>query len=134
MIKSRKDKKKRKKDKWIKMKENHDCSNKIMMNKQWINNIYVQHEEKWLANSGATVHATNLKIYSFNKIKDRSTIAVRTEKETKASAQGVVIIHHTNSNQLIKLKDVLLVPEFKQNVYTGVIEKQLSHTGIRKSV
>ena len=30
-----------------------------MMNKQWINNIDVQEEEKWLANSGATVYVTN---------------------------------------------------------------------------
>ena len=33
------------------MKENYDCGNKIMMNKQWINNIYEQQEEKWLSDS-----------------------------------------------------------------------------------
>ena len=54
--------------------------------------------------------------YLFNKTKDRSTIVVGTKKETKAPARGDVIIHHPNSNQLIKLKDVLLVPEFKQNI------------------
>ena len=59
---------------------------------------------------------TNSKRYLFNKTKDRSTIVVGTGKETKASAQGDGIIHHTNSNQLMKLKDVLLVPEFKQNI------------------
>ena len=86
IIKPRKDKKKRKKNKLIKMKENCDCGNKIMMNKQWINNIDVQQEEKWLANSGATVYMTNSERYLFNKIKDRSTIVVGTGKETKASA------------------------------------------------
>ena len=69
-----------------------------------------------LADSGATVHVTNSERNLFNKIKDRSTIVVGTGKETKALAQGDVIIHHPSSNQLIKLKDVLLVPEFKQNI------------------
>ena len=116
MMKPRKDIKKRNKYKWDKMKENCDCGNKIMMNKQWINNVNIQQEEKWLANSGATIHVTNLERYLLNKIKDRSTIVVGTGKETKASARGEVIIHHLNSNQLIKLKDVLLAPEFKQNI------------------
>ena len=62
------------------------------------------------------VHVTNSEKYFFNKIKDRSTIVVGIGKETKASAQEDVIIHHPNSDQLIKLKDVLLVPEFKQNI------------------
>ena len=36
MIKPRKDKQKRKKNKWTKMKESCDGGNKIMMNNQWI--------------------------------------------------------------------------------------------------
>ena len=68
------------------MRENFDCGNKIMINKQWINNIDVQQEEKWLADSGATVHVTNSERYLFNKTKDRSTIVVGTGKETKALA------------------------------------------------
>ena len=59
---------------------------------------------------------TNLERYLFNKTKDRSTLVVGTGKETKALAQGDIIIHHPNCNQLIKLKNVLLVPEFKQNI------------------
>ena len=108
--------KKKKKNKWIKMKENCDCGNKIMTNKQWTNNNDVQQEEKWLADSGATVHVTNSEKYLFNKMKGRSTIVVGSRKETKALAQGDVIIHHPNNDQLIKLKDVLLVTEFKQNI------------------
>ena len=81
------------------MKENYDCGNKILINKQCINNIDMQQEEKWLANRGATLHMTNLERYLFKKIKDRSTIVVGIGKETKASAQGNVIIRHTNSNQ-----------------------------------
>ena len=80
------------------------------MNKQWINNIDVQQKEKWSANSGVTVYATNLERYLFNKTNNRSTIVIGTGKETKFSAQGNIIIHHSNSNQLRKLKDVLLVP------------------------
>ena len=49
----------------------------------------------------------------FNKTKDRSTIEVGTGKEAKATAKGDIMICHGNTNQLIKLKDVLLVPEFK---------------------
>ena len=71
-----------------------------------MNNIDVQQEEKWLADSGATVHVTNLEQYLFNKSKDRSTIVVVTGKETNASAKEDNIIHHPYSNQLIKLKDI----------------------------
>ena len=71
---------------WIKVKENCDCGNKIMMNKQWIKNIVVQQEEKWLADSGATVHITNSEKYLFNKTKNKSTIVVEIGKVTKASA------------------------------------------------
>ena len=52
----------------------------------------------------------------FTKIKDKSTTVVGTGKETKATARGDVIIRHSITNQLIKLKDVLLVPEFQQNI------------------
>ena len=37
-------------------------------------------------------------------------------KETKSIAKGNVIIHHTNSNQIKKRKDALLVPDFQQNI------------------
>ena len=76
----------------------------------------MQQEEKWLANSGATIYGTNSERHLFNKTKDGSTIVVGTGKETKASAKGDVIIHLHNCNQLIKLKDILLIPEFKQNI------------------
>ena len=46
LMKPRKDVKKRKKNKWIKMKENCDCGDKIMTNKQWIANIDEQQEEQ----------------------------------------------------------------------------------------
>ena len=45
-MKPRKDSKKIKKNKWIKMKENCDCGDKIMTNKQWIANIDEQQEEQ----------------------------------------------------------------------------------------
>ena len=76
----------------------------------------MQQWEKWLAGSGATGHVTNLDRYLFNKTKYTSTIMVGTGKETNALAWGDVIIHHPSSNQLIKQKDVLLVPEFKHNI------------------
>ena len=41
---------------------------------------------------------------------------VGTGKETKALAQGDVNIHHPRSDQLIKLKYILLVPKFKHNI------------------
>ena len=52
----------------------------------------------------------------FNKTKDRSVIVVGTGKEIKAIARGDVMIHHSTTEQLIKLKNVLLVPNFKQNI------------------
>ena len=52
----------------------------------------------------------------FNKIKDRSVRVVGTGKETKAIARGDVMIHHSKTGQLIKLKNVLLVPNFKRNI------------------
>ena len=60
--------------------------NKIMMNKQWINNVDVQQEEKWLADCGAKLYITNPKKYLFNKTKDRSIIVVSTGNETKPPA------------------------------------------------
>ena len=51
-----------------------------------------------------------------NKIKDRSTLLVGTGKETKVTARGDVIIRHSNTNQLIKPRDVLLDPEFQHNI------------------
>ena len=56
-----------------------------MMNKQWINNIDVEQEEKWLADSGATLYVSNSKKYLFTKTKDRSTIVVGTGKQTITS-------------------------------------------------
>ena len=94
----RKNVKKNKKNKWIKKKANCDCKNEMMMNKQWKNNTNVQQEETWLADSGATLHVTNSERNLFNKIKGRSTIVVETGKETKALAQGDVIIHHPSSD------------------------------------
>ena len=52
----------------------------------------------------------------FNEIKDRSTGVVGTGKETEAKARGDMIIPHSITNQLIQLKDVLLLPEFQQNI------------------
>ena len=73
-----------------------------MTNKQWINNIDMQQEENWLADSVATIYVTNLEGYYFNKTKDRSTIMVGTGKVTKASARGDIIIWYPSSNQLIE--------------------------------
>ena len=98
--------------------------------------VDVQQEEKWLADSRTTVHVANSEKYLFNKMKDRSTIVVGTEIETKASERGDVIIYHSNSNQLIKLKDILLVPEFKQNISSipDVLRNNFLHTCIRNLI
>ena len=93
-----------------------DYENEILRSKHWIKDIETKKEEKWLADSGATTHVTNTEKYLFNKIKDRSTIVIGTGKETKATSQGNVIICHSITNQLIKLKNVLLVPEFQENI------------------
>ena len=61
----------------------------------------------------------------FNKIKDKSTIVIGIGKEMKATARGDEIRHHSITNQLIKLKDMLLVPEFQQNIMSipALLEK-----------
>ena len=52
----------------------------------------------------------------FNKVKGRNVIVVSTGKETKVIARGQVMICHSWTVHPIKLKDVLLVPNFKQNI------------------
>ena len=69
-----------------------------------------------MEDNGATEHVSNTKRYMFNKVKERSVIVVGTGKETKAIAKGDVMICHSRTGQLIKMKDVLLVPNFKQNI------------------
>ena len=95
---------------------NGDCENETWKDKHWINNVTMEKEEKRFSDSGATTHDTNTEGYMFNKTKDRSSIVVGTRKETKATARGKLIISHSNTIQLIKLKDVPLVPEFQQNI------------------
>ena len=107
--KNTKGNKKRKKRK----NNNCTCGNYILKQKHWINYTNIEEEEEWLVDSGATAHVTNIEKYMFNKIKDRSVIVVGTGKETKAIARGDVMIHHSKTGQLIKLKNVLLVPNFK---------------------
>ena len=87
-----------------------------------------------VADSEATTHITNTEKYMFNKIKDRSTIVVETGKETKATAQDNIIICHSITNKAIKLKDILLVPEFQQkyNEHTSIFEKQYQNPSVRK--
>ena len=96
-------------------KKNNNCTHKtyIAKEKDWINYTNIEEEEEWMADSGATAHVTNTEKYTFNKIKDWSVIVVGTGKETKAIARGDVMIHHSKTGQLIKLKNVLLVPNFK---------------------
>ena len=76
----------------------------------------IKEEEEWLVDSGATAHLTNTEKYLFNKVKDRSVIVVGTGKETKTIARGDIMIRHSGTGKLIKLKDVLLVLSFKQNI------------------
>ena len=96
--------------------KNCDCGNEILRNKNWINNIKTEKEDKWLANSRATTNVPNTEKYMFIKIKNKTAIMIGTSKETKAIARGDVIIHHSIINQLINLKDMLLVPELQQNI------------------
>ena len=108
-------------------KKNNKCScgQYIMTEKHWINYTNIEEEEEWLADSGATAHITNTEKYIFNKVQNRSVMVLGTGKETKAIATGDVIIRHSRTGQLIKLKDVLLVPYSKQNIMS--IPKQLKN-------
>ena len=69
-----------------------------------------------MEDNGATAHVTNKEKYMFNKVRDRNVILVGTGKETKAIVRGDVMICHSKSGKLIKLQDVLLVPNIKQNI------------------
>ena len=86
-----------------------------MKEKHWINYSNNKEEPTWLANSVATAHVINSNKYMFNKMKDRSIIVFGTGKETKTIVRGDVMICHSKMVQSINFKDLLLVPNFKQN-------------------
>ena len=52
----------------------------------------------------------------FNKVKDRSVIVVEIGKEINATVRGDIMVCHSKIGQLIELKVVLLVPNFKHNI------------------
>ena len=97
-------------------KEFQELHDRIERKRHWVNFAKIENDEEWLADSGASAYMTNSEEYIFNKVKDRSIIVVITGKETRAIARGEVIICHSKTGQIVRLKEVLLVPDFKQTI------------------
>ena len=72
--------------------------------------------EKWLMDSGSTVHVTTNKTYMFNLNNCSSTVTVGTGNTIKALFKGSIMLRQQITNKLIILHDVLYVPGFSQNI------------------
>ena len=81
--------------------------------------------EKWLMDSGSTVHVTYDDTYMFNKRKINSTITVGTGNKIKATSKGSLLLRQVNSNKTLLLSNILYVPSFNQNIIsvTSLLQK-----------
>ena len=71
-------------------------------------------DERWLLNSGSTVHVTNNAPGITHWRKAKETIVVGNGEEVKANYKGT--IHLQVKNVTLTLNDVLFVPGFAKNI------------------
>ena len=72
--------------------------------------------EKWLIDSGSTVHLTNNNKYLVNASPCDNSITVGTGDSLNAKAKGTIVLRQVKSNKKLILHDVLYVPEFNSNI------------------
>ena len=72
--------------------------------------------ERWLIDSGASVHVTNNKELLFNVRTATESVTVGNGQEAKATLKGNVILKNELGSGTIKLKDVLYIKDFYKNI------------------
>ena len=72
--------------------------------------------ERWLLDSGSTVHLTNNKFLLKNITATNTNVTVGTGTTVQAYTKGDVKLIQGNSGNVIILKDVLYVPSFNQHI------------------
>ena len=92
--------------------------------------------EKWLIDSGSTVHVTYDDTYMFDKRETNSTITVGTGNKIKARNKGSLLLRQFNSNKTLLLTNVLYVPSFNQNIIsvTNLLQKGYKTYGDKNSI
>jgi hypothetical protein len=71
--------------------------------------------ESWLIDSGATVHVTTTNEDMIDVKETSATVIVGDGKEVPATSRGTLLLA-TDDDQVIKLRDVLVVPHFTKHI------------------
>ena len=79
-------------------------------------NVVGMNVEKWLLDSGSTVHLTNNKTYLRNLTRANTNVTVGTGTSVHAYVKGELMLEQLITRDVITLKDVLYVPSFNQNI------------------
>jgi hypothetical protein len=74
------------------------------------------HKDRWLLDSGATVHICNDERIMEDKRAVRETVLVGNGAAIVATVSGTVTLTTTDKGKVLKLTNVLYAPEFKQNI------------------
>ena len=74
------------------------------------------HTENWLIDSGSTVHVTNCNKHMYHFAATNSTVTVGTGNRRKAIYKGSVLLRQLGTGKLIRLNNVLYVPDFNQDI------------------
>ena len=72
--------------------------------------------DRWLMDSGSTIHVTNSSKYFFNVEKTDSIIVVGTGNTMRARYKGTIVLAQSTTKEILVLKNVLYVPNFNQNI------------------
>ena len=110
--------------------------NNFVENKTFQDKKLLLTDERWLLDSGSTIHVTNSDKYFFNVEKTDSIIVVGTGNTMRAKYKGTIVLAQSTSKEKLVLNNVLYVPNFNQNIISAslLLQQGYSLNGDKKEL